>query len=125
MLIAFFNMTVKIGECNIVPTVDVDLLNVRIIQIGGQERVFRHLAKQSVRDLLHGISHNGVSRVIKELCDTDDRSVVNLFRFQNLSSLENKIPKHKPARQKRQHGKSCFVASAFHLIVDQVKYDGK
>ena len=69
MLIAFFNMTVKIGECNIVPTVDVDLLNVRIIQIVGQDRVFRHLAKQSVRDLLHGISHNGVSRVIKELCD--------------------------------------------------------
>lgn len=57
--------------------------------------------------------------------NTDDRSVVNLFRFQNLSSLENKIPKHKPARQKRQHGKSYFVASAFHLIVDQVKYDGK
>lgn len=67
MLIGLDNGTVQISQSHIVPTVDIDFLDIGIGEVLGQNRVFRHLRKQSVRQFLIRITVYEIGVIKQEL----------------------------------------------------------
>ena len=69
MLICFFNMSVKMGDGNIIPAIDIHFFNVRIRQIPGQYRILRHLGIEPFNKGLSIVTHDKIFGIIKILTD--------------------------------------------------------
>ena len=69
MLLGLLDPSVQMGECHVVPTVDVDLLQVRIGKVLGENGVFRHFGKQAFHQALGIEARYRVARIIQEFTD--------------------------------------------------------
>ena len=69
MLFGFFNMTVRIGYGDIVPTVDIDFFNLIATEIFRKHRIFRHFGIQLVCKLTKCHTFNLKAAVVQILLD--------------------------------------------------------
>ena len=69
MFCQFFNPPVQMRQGDVVPTVDIDLLNIGILQPRGQDGILRHFRIQTVGQRLSCKASHRVARVVQVLCD--------------------------------------------------------
>ena len=69
MLLGLLDPSVQMGECHVIPTVDVDLLQVGVGQVLGENGVFRHFGKQAFHQALSIEPGHRVARIIQEFTD--------------------------------------------------------
>ena len=69
MLRQLFNPPVQMRQGNVIPTVDIDLLNVGILQPRGQDGIFRHFGKESVLQRFARVPRHRIARVVQILCN--------------------------------------------------------
>ena len=70
MLLCLFDMTVKVCQRHVVPTVDVDLLNVGIGKILGQNGVVCHFGKEPFGECFGVVAFHGIGGIVEILADT-------------------------------------------------------
>jgi len=80
MLFGLFDPTVEVCNGDVVPSVDVDLLHIRIVEIARQYRILRHFRIQSFCKRLFGIAVHRKPGVIEVLRDIR-------FEFRHLGAV--------------------------------------